>query len=108
MKEGIMIVYLDNILIFTWILAKYYRAVHIFLEVLAKYNLYLCLKKCGFNKLYIEYLDLVIKDQVEMDPVKVARVHDWLIPAYYIKLQAFLCYDSRLKVSSQETTLVLE
>ena len=76
MKEGIMIVYLDDLLIFTWILAKYYRAVHIVLEILAKYNLYLCLKKCEFDKSYIEYLNLVIKDQVEMDPVKVARVHD--------------------------------
>jgi len=63
--ESIIIVYLDNILIFTWILKEYYKIVYRVLEVLAK------------HKLYIEYLDLVIlENQVEIDFIKVTGVHN--------------------------------
>jgi len=46
----IMIVYLDNILIFTWTLEEYYKAVWKVLEVLSKYKLSLCPEKCKFDK----------------------------------------------------------
>jgi len=63
--ESIIIVYLDNILIFTWILKEYYKIVYRVLEVLAK------------HKLYIEYLDLVISEnQVEIDFIKATGVHN--------------------------------
>ena len=63
--ESIIIVYLDNILIFTWILKEYYKIVYRVLEVLAK------------HKLYIEYLDLVISEnQVEIDFMKATGVHN--------------------------------
>ena len=39
----------------------------------------------------MEFLGLVIsQDWVEMDPVKVARVCDWLVSQNYTNLQAFL------------------
>ena len=57
--ESIMIVYLNNILIFTWTLEKYYKVVCRVLEVLAKYKLFLFFKKYEFDKLYIEYLGLI-------------------------------------------------
>ena len=63
--KSIIIVYFDNILIFTWILKEYYKIVYRVLEVLAK------------HKLYIEYLDLVISEnQVEIDFMKVTGVHN--------------------------------
>ena len=43
--EEIIIVYLDNILIFIWTLENYHRVVHRFLEVLVKHNLFLCFKE---------------------------------------------------------------
>ena len=43
--EEIMIVYLDDILIFTWTLEKYHRVVYRVLEVLIKHNLFLCSKR---------------------------------------------------------------
>jgi len=43
--EEIMIVYLDDILIFIWTLEKHHRVVHRFLEVLVKHNLFLYSKK---------------------------------------------------------------
>jgi len=48
--ECIMIVYLDDILIFTWTLEEYHKAVWRVLKVLAKYKLSLHPEKCKFDK----------------------------------------------------------
>ena len=44
--EGIIGVYLDNILIFTQTLEEYARVVWWVLEVLANYKLFFCPEKC--------------------------------------------------------------
>jgi len=76
--EGIIVVYLDNILIFTRMKKEHKQAVQRVLEVLAEHKLFLCLKKCEFYQKQIEYLGLVIlENKVAIDPVKVARVCDW-------------------------------
>ena len=70
-----MIVYLDDILIFTQTLEEHYKAVQRVLKVLAKYKLSFCYKKCEFNKEQIKYLGLVISQyQVKINLIKVARV----------------------------------
>jgi len=79
--EGIMVVYLDNILIFTEIEEEHKRAIWRVLEVLVEHKLFLCLEKCEFHQKQIEYLRLVISEnKVKMDLIKVARVCDWPIP----------------------------
>ena len=45
-----MIVYLNNILIFTQTLEEYYKVVSKVLEVVAKHILYLSLKKYKFDR----------------------------------------------------------
>jgi len=45
-----IIMYLDNILIFTQILEEYYKIVSRVLKILAKYKLFLYSEKCEFNK----------------------------------------------------------
>jgi len=78
--EGIVVVYLNNILIFTEMEEEHEQAVQRVLEVLAEHKLFLCPEKYEFHQKQIEYLGLVISEnKVEMDPVKVARVHDWPI-----------------------------
>jgi len=73
--EGIVVVYLDDILIFMKTEEEHKRAVQRILEVLAEYKLFLHLEKCEFHRKQIEYLGLVISEnKVEMDPMKVARV----------------------------------
>jgi len=44
-----IVVYLDNILIFNQTLEEYARVVQRVLEILAKYKLFLYLKKCKFE-----------------------------------------------------------
>jgi len=89
--EGIVVVYLDDILIFTETEEEHERAVRRVLEVLAKHKLFLCPEKCEFHRKQIEYLGLVISEnKVEMDPVKVAGVHDWPTPENRTDMQAFI------------------
>ena len=45
-----MIVYLNDILIFTQTLKEYHKVIQRVLEVLAKHKLFLCSQKCEFDK----------------------------------------------------------
>jgi len=79
--KGIVVVYLDNILIFTRTEEEHEQAVRRVLEVLAEHKLFLCWEKCEFHWKEIKYLELVISEnKVMMDPVKVAGVRDWPHP----------------------------
>jgi len=79
--EGIIVVYLDDILIFMKTEEEHERAVQRVLEVLVEHKLFLHLEKCEFYQKQIEYLRLVISEnKVEMDPMKVAGVYDWPTP----------------------------
>ena len=58
--EGIVVVYLDNILIFTETLEEHWRITRHVLEILEKHKLYLHPDKCKFEKTTIEYLGVII------------------------------------------------
>ena len=73
--EGIIVVYLDDILIFTRMEEEYAKAIRQILQVLQENKLFLHPEKCEFCKERIEYLGLVISEnEVSMDPVKVMGV----------------------------------
>jgi len=73
--EGIMVVYLDDILIFTRMKEEHEQAVRRVLQVLKENKLFLRPEKCEFCKQQIEYLGLIISEnEVSMDLVKVAGV----------------------------------
>jgi len=89
--EGIVVVYLDDILIFTRTEEEHERVVRRVLEVLVGHKLFLRPEKCEFYWKEIEYLGLVISEnKVVMDPVKVARVCDWPTPENRTDVQAFI------------------
>jgi len=89
--KGIIVVYLDNILIFMKTEEEHERAVQRVLEVLTEHKLFLCPEKCEFHRKQIEYLGLVISEnKVEMDPVKVAGVHNWPTLENQTDVQAFI------------------
>jgi len=73
--EGIVVVYLDDILIFTKIEEEHAQVVRWMLQVLKENKLFLRPEKCKFYKQRIKYLGLVISEnEVSMDLVKVAGV----------------------------------
>jgi hypothetical protein len=91
--EGVVSVYLDNILIFTNSLDEHHRITHLVLDCMHEHKLYLRPEKCEFEKTRIEYLGVIIShNKVEMDPVKIARVADWPMPSNKKEVQSFVSF----------------
>lgn len=89
--EGVVIVYMDDILIFTETLDEHRRVVKRVLDILRQNNLYLKAEKCEFEKTKVEYLGLIISEgKIEMDPVKVEGVSKWPEPCTVKEVQSFL------------------
>jgi len=89
--EGVVMVYLDDILIFTETLEEHWKITCRVLELLEKHKLYLCSTKCEFEKTTIEYLGVIISyNSVAMDPVKIAGVTEWPAPTNKKEVQSFL------------------
>jgi len=89
--EGVVVVYLDNILIFTETLEEHWRVTQRVMELLCKNNLFLKPKKCKFEKTEVEYLGVIIsQNSIKMDPVKVAGVTEWPTPSNRKEVQSFL------------------
>ncbi|KAG5717877.1 hypothetical protein E4T56_gene1449 [Termitomyces sp. T112] len=91
--EGVVCVYLNNILIYTKILEEHCQITCLVLEHLCQPQLYLKSEKCEFEQTQIEYLGLIIlHGAAEMDPVKVAGIVEWPEPKKKKEVQAFLSF----------------
>jgi hypothetical protein len=89
--EGIVSVYLDDILRFTNSLEEHHRVMRLVLDCMREHKLYLGPEKCEFEKTKIEYLGVIIShNKVEMDPVKLAGVADWPTPSNKKEVQSFV------------------
>jgi Reverse transcriptase (RNA-dependent DNA polymerase) len=77
----LVIVYMDNILIFADIKNKQERITKLVLEKLQGHDLFLKAKKCEFCQTRIEYLGMIIKEKkITMDSVKLEGIRDWQVP----------------------------
>jgi hypothetical protein len=89
--EGVVSVYLNDILIFTNSLEDHRRITCLVLDHMREHKLYLRVEKCKFEKTKIEYLGVIIShNKVEMDPVKIAGVADWPTPSNKQEVQSFI------------------
>jgi hypothetical protein len=89
--EGVVVVYLDDILIFTETLAKHREVTRRVMELLRQNGLFLKPDKCEFEQEEVEYLGVIVShNSVKMDPVKVSGVADWPVPTNRRELQSFL------------------
>src|SRR3981189_2971380 len=89
--QGVVSIYLDDILIFTSMLEEHRPISRMVMEQLCKHKLYLRHEKCEFEKTCIEYLGIIIShNKVEMDPVKIAGVSEWPTPTNKKEVQSFV------------------
>ncbi|KAG5718731.1 hypothetical protein E4T56_gene2681 [Termitomyces sp. T112] len=78
MNDVFVIVYLENILIYSNLPKEHLEHVHHILEQLWEYHLHAKPKKCSFHIMEVEYLGVIITlDGVHMDPTKVEAILNW-------------------------------
>ena len=86
-----VIIYLDDILIYSNNPADHKKHVREVLHHLCENGLYACLDKCRFSEDTVEYLGFILsKDRLKMDPSKVQIIQDWPEPRKVKDVQSFL------------------
>jgi hypothetical protein len=89
--DRFVIVFLDDILIFSKNIEEHVQHVQIILDRLRKFNLYAKLEKCVFHVQSIDFLGFIISaDGISMDPAKTKSIIDWKTPKSAKDIQVFL------------------
>ena len=89
--EVFVVVYLDDILVYSADLESHIKHVKTVLELLRQNHLYAKASKCLFHAKQVEYLGYIVgSDGLSMDQSKIARILDWPEPTSLKALQAFL------------------
>ena len=89
--DDFVVVYIDDILIYSNTYEDHVQHVTEVLERLEKANLHADIKKSNFHTDSVKFLGLIIgKDGLRMDPEKVAAIQDWHEPKSLKGLQSFL------------------
>ena len=81
LDEGWVVIYMDDILIFSKDHDEHQERTRKILQRLQKHDLYLKAEKCKFDVQEVEFLGLIVKpNQLSMDPTKLAGIKDWPAP----------------------------
>ncbi|CEL55039.1 hypothetical protein RSOLAG1IB_01047 [Rhizoctonia solani AG-1 IB] len=93
-----VIIYLDNILIFSKNEAKHEFHVHEVLQRLEAAQLFCKGSKCEFHCTKVEYLGIIVSDQgFSLDKLKIQAVQEWPVPATVKQVQSFLGFANFLR-----------
>jgi len=92
LREGWLIIYMDNMLIATHNNPAFHeKCVHCILTKLLLNNLYLKPEKCVFEQQKIEFLGVILQNgMIHMDPAKTQGVADWPRPTNVTEVRSFL------------------
>ncbi|KAK3551808.1 hypothetical protein QTP70_027229, partial [Hemibagrus guttatus] len=86
-----VLVYIDNILIYSRSLAEHRRHVAEVLGRLREFKLFLKAEKCSFHQPSVQFLGYNISSSgIQMDEGKITAIRDWPAPATVKELQWFL------------------
>jgi hypothetical protein len=89
--EGWLVIYMDDILIFSQNLEEHHSQTHRILDILCKERLFLKPTKCTFDAQEVDYLGMIIHPgQVAMDPAKLKGISEWLTPTKVKDVLSFL------------------
>jgi len=86
-----VLVYIDDILIYSKNPAEHQRHVSLVLQRLREFTLFLKAEKCTFHQTTVDFLGYVLSDRgVEMDRSKTETIMSWPTPKSVKELQRFL------------------
>ena len=86
-----VIIYLDDILVYSDDPTEHTKHVHEVLRHLRKHGLFACPDKCHFYEDSVEYLGFILsKEGLKMDQSKVQAIQDWPEPWKVKDIQSFL------------------
>lgn len=89
--DDFVIVYLDDILIFSKTWEEHLKHVKQTLDVLKREKLYVKLSKCEFGKTSLSYLGHIVGGgELKIDPSKVAVIVNWPKPKFATEVKCFL------------------
>ena len=89
--QGKIIVYMDDILVFSGTLEEHQQMVNKVLEILHKHDLFLKREKCQFEKPSMDFLGMVVGNgELRMDPVKTEAVAKWPTPKNLTEIRSFM------------------
>jgi hypothetical protein len=89
--DSFVIVYLDDILIFSNTWQEHFSHVMQVLETLKKNQLISNLQKCEFGKMSLIYLGHMIGGgELRVDPEKIAAITQWPIPTSVTEVRSFM------------------
>jgi hypothetical protein len=90
-NEGWLVIYMDDILIFSKTLDEHQKRTRRILEIIRREQLFLKPEKCTFDAEEVEYLGMIIKPgHVTMDPAKLDGIRAWPIPTTVKETWSFL------------------
>jgi len=85
------LIFINDILIYSWIIEEHKDHLHIVLQVLREHQLYAKYNKCDFFKEKIQYLGYVItKNGIVVDPKKIRTIMERLVPKYVVVIRSFM------------------
>ena len=90
-EEGWIVIYMDDMLLFSTTIEEHRKRTERVLEQLRKNDLFLKLEKCVFETHEVELLGMIIwPDAILMDPHKLAGIRDWPVPTSVKGIRSFI------------------
>ena len=95
MLDIFVVLYLDDILVFSRSLEEHTQHVHLVIQRLLENRLYLKAEKCIFHAPSVEFLGLIVEGgQTRPDPRKIQSIVEWPQPTNRKQLQSFLGFSN--------------
>jgi Reverse transcriptase (RNA-dependent DNA polymerase) len=89
--DNFVIIYLDDILIYSLIWDEHLEHVEKVFELLQSHQLCLNEKKYEFEQLSLMYLRFIISNgELKIDPNKMKAIREWFIPSNVTKVKSFM------------------
>ena len=89
--KGVVLVYRDDILVHIESWTQHKQVLHLFLQIIQKFNLQLQVKKCHWGCTELRFLGYIISASgLQMDPEKINAITQFAQPSSVRSLQSFL------------------